>query len=87
MSNKFSITLNKFIRCMAKIPVHMLVLLYSWLYSFLATAILSTIVFVIWSIFATLPVIFLTKYWAILLAATIPLTLVFFFIIELEVDE
>lgn len=79
--------LNKFIKCMAKVPVHMLVLLYSWVYSFLATAILATIIFAIWSIFAALPILLLTKYWAIVLAATIPLTLVFFFIIEVEVDK
>ena len=76
--------LNKFIKCMAKVPVHLLVLLYSWVYSFLATAIL---IFVIWSIFAALPVLLLTKYWAIVLVATIPLTLVFFVIIELRVDK
>lgn len=76
--------LNKFIKCLAKVPVHMLVLLYSWLYSILATAILTTITFVIWSIFATLPVWFLTKFWAIYLIATIPLTIVFFFIIEID---
>ena len=87
MSNKFSILLNKFIKCMAKVPVHLLVLLYSWVYSFLATAILATAVFGTWSIFASLPVMFLTKYWAILLTATIPLTLVFFVIIEFEVDK
>ena len=84
MSNKFSISLNKFLKCMAEIPVHMLVLLYSWLYSFLATAILASAVFGIWSIFAALPVMFLTKYWAILLTATIPLTIVFFVIIEID---
>ena len=69
---------------MAKVPVHLLVLLYSWVYSFLATAILATAVFSIWSIFASLPVLFLTKYWAIYLIATIPLTIVFFIIIEID---
>ena len=84
MSNKFSISLNKFLKCMAKIPVHLLVLLYSWVYSFLATSILATAVFGIWSIFAALPVMFLAEYWAILLTATIPLTIVFFAIIEID---
>ena len=75
---------NRFLKILALIPVHLLALLYSWILSFFATAILATAVFGIWSIFAALPVMFLTKYWAILLTATIPLTIVFFVIIEID---
>lgn len=78
---------NKFLRILMLIPVHMLVLLYSWILSFFATAGVVIAVGVIWSIFAVLPAMILTKLWLLYLVAMIPLTLTFFILIELKKGE
>ena len=74
--------LNKFMKAIAMIPIHLLVLLYSWVLSFAATAVIAAAVGFIWSLFTALPAAVLTKFWLIYLIATIPLTLVFFIMIE-----
>ena len=76
--------LNKFMKAIAMIPIHLLVLLYSWILSFAATAVIAAAVGFIWSLFTALPAAVLTKFWLIYLIATIPLTLVFFIMIETD---
>lgn len=76
--------LNKFMKAIAMIPIHLLVLLYSWVLSFAATAVIAAAVGFIWSLFTALPAAVLTKFWLIYLIATIPLTLVFFIMIETD---
>lgn len=76
--------LNKFIRAVATIPVHLLVLLYSWILSFIVTSFIAVIVCSVMSILAVLPEIVLTKFWLLYLFATIPLTIVFFIVIEAD---
>ena len=76
--------LNKFMQAIAMIPIHLLVLLYSWILSFIATAVISATIGFIWSLFTALPAAVLTKLWLIYLIATIPLTLVFFIMIETD---
>lgn len=78
---------NKFLKILMLIPVHLLALLYSWILSFFATAGVVIVVGVIWSIFATLPAMILTKLWLLYLVAMIPLTLTFFILIELKKGE
>ena len=74
--------LNKFMKAIAMIPVHLVVLIYSWILSFITTAVIAAAVGFIWSLFTALPAEVLTKFWLIYLIATIPLTLVFFIVIE-----
>ena len=74
--------LNKFMQAIAMIPVHLIVLIYSWVLSFITTAVIAAAIGFIWSLFTSLPVEVLTKFWLIYLIATIPLTLVFFIVIE-----
>ena len=74
--------LNKFMKAIAMIPVHLVVLIYSWILSFVVTAVIAVAVGFIWSLFTALPASVLTKFWLIYLIATIPLTLVFFIVIE-----
>ena len=76
--------LNKFMKAIAMIPIHLLILLYSWILSFAATAVIIAAVGFIWSLFTALPTAVLTKFWLIYLIATIPFTLVFFIMIETD---
>ena len=75
---------NKFMKAIAMIPVHLVVLIYSWILSFITTAVIAVAVGFIWSLFTALPASVLTKFWLIYLIATIPLTLVFFIVIETD---
>ena len=77
-------TLNKFMKAIAMIPVHLVVLIYSWILSFITTAVIAVAVGFIWSLITALPVAVLTKFWLIYLITTIPLTLVFFIMIETD---
>ena len=74
--------LNKFMKAIAMIPIHLIVLIYSWVLSFITTAVIAVAIGFIWSSFTTLPAAVLTKFWLIYLIATIPLTLVFFIVVE-----
>lgn len=76
--------LNKFMKAIAMIPVHLIVLIYSWILSFITTAVIVAAIGFIWSLFAALPAEVLTKFWLFYLIATIPLTLVFFIVIETD---
>ena len=76
--------LNKFMKAIAMIPVHLIVLIYSWILSFIATSVIVAAVGFIWNLFTALPAALLTKFWLIYLIATIPLTLVFFIVIETD---
>lgn len=76
--------LNKFMKAVAMIPVHLLVLLYSWILSFAATSAITAAIGFIWSLLAALPEAVLAKFWLIYLIATVPLTLVFFILIETD---
>ena len=76
--------LNKFMKAIAMIPVHLIILIYSWILSFIATAVIATVIEFIWSLLTALPAEVLTKFWLIYLIATIPLTLVFFIVIETD---
>ena len=76
--------LNKFMKAIVMIPIHLLVLLYSWILSFAATAVITAVIGFIWSLFTAFPVVVLTKFWLIYLIATIPFTLIFFIVIETD---
>ena len=76
--------LNKFMKAIAMIPIHLVVLIYSWILSFVVTAVIAVAVGFIWSLFTALPATVLTKFWLFYLIATIPLTLVFFIVIETD---
>ena len=74
--------LNKFMKAIAMIPIHLMVLIYSWILSFITTAGIAAAVGFIWSLLTALPAAVLTEFWLIYLIATIPFTLVFFIVIE-----
>lgn len=76
--------LNKFMKVIAMIPIHLLILIYSWILSFIATSVITAAIGFIWSLLAALPAAVLTEFWLIYLIATIPLTLVFFIGIETD---
>ena len=76
--------LNKFMKAIAMIPIHLIILIYSWILSFIATAVIATAINFIWSLLTALPAAVLTKFWLIYLISTIPLTLFFFIVIETD---
>lgn len=76
--------LNKFMKAIAMIPIHLVVLIYSWILSFITTAVIAVTIGFIWNLFTALPAALLTKFWLIYLIATIPFTLVFFIVIETD---
>lgn len=76
--------LNKFMKAIAMIPIHLIVLIYSWILSFITTAVIAAAVGFIWSLLTALPSAVLTEFWLIYLIATIPFTLVFFIVIETD---
>ena len=76
--------LNKFMKAIAMIPVHLVVLIYSWILSFITTAVIAVVIGFIWSLLTALPAAVLTKFWLIYLTATIPLTSVFFIVVETD---
>ena len=76
--------LNKFMKAIAMIPVHLIVLIYSWILSFITTAVIVAVIGFIWNLFTALPAAVLTKFWLIYLISTIPLTLFFFIVIETD---
>lgn len=76
--------LNKFMKAIAMIPIHLIVLIYSWILSFITTAVIAAAVGFIWSLLTALPTAVLTEFWLIYLIATIPFTLVFFIVIETD---
>ena len=76
--------LNRFMKAVAMIPIHLIILIYSWILSFIATAVIAAAIGFIWNLFAVLPAAVLTKFWLFYLIATIPLTLVFFIVIETD---
>ena len=76
--------LNKFMKAIAMIPIHLIVLIYSWILSFITTAVTAVVVGFIWSLITALPAAVLTEFWLIYLIATIPFTLVFFIVIETD---
>lgn len=77
--------LNKFIKAIAMIPIHLLVLICSWLLSFAVTAVIIAAIGFIWSLITPLPEVILSKFWLIYLIATIPLTLIFFIDVETDI--
>ena len=76
--------LNKFMKAIAMIPIHLIVLIYSWILSFITTAVIAAVIGFVWSLLTALPAAVLTEFWLIYLIATIPFTLVFFIVIETD---
>ena len=76
--------LNKICKFFAKLFVYLLCLTQCFGISFIFTGALFSIVLSIWSIFAVLPSTLLCKYYLILLIASLPLTLVLFIVVSLD---
>lgn len=76
--------LNKICKAFAKLFVYLLCLVQCFGISFIFTGALFSTVLSVWSIFAVLPSILLCKYYLILLIASLPLTLIFFIVVSLD---
>ena len=78
------ILLNKICKAFAKLFVYLLCLVQCFGISFIFTGALFSIVLSVWSIFAVLPSILLYKYYLVVLIASLPLTLIFFIVVSLD---
>lgn len=78
------ILLNKICKAFAKLFVYLLCLVQCFGISFIFTGALFSIVLSVWSVFAVLPSILLCKYYLIMLIASLPLTLIFFIVVSLD---
>lgn len=78
------ILLNKICKAFAKLFVYLLCLVQCFGISFIFTGALFSIVLSVWSIFAVLPSILLCKYYLVMLIASLPLTLIFFIVVSLD---
>ena len=78
------ILLNKICKAFAKLFVYLLCLVQCFGISFIFTGALFSIVLSVWSVFAVLPSILLCKYYLVMLIASLPLTLIFFIVVSLD---
>ena len=78
------ILLNKICKFFAKLFVYLLCLVQCFGISFIFTGASFSIVLSVWSIFAVLPSILLCKYYLVMLIASLPLTLIFFIVVSLD---
>lgn len=75
---------NKFFKALAKLGVHLLCLLECYIVSIAFTSVVLSVIGALWSLFGTLPSLITNRYWLVLIIASIPLALVFFIIVELD---
>lgn len=76
--------LNKLMKAIAMIPVHLILLAYSWFLSFLTVAPLLVIVCCVISMVSKLPEVMSEAFWFVSLLATVPLTVIYFILIETD---
>lgn len=78
---------NKFIKKLGMLGIHLLVLFSSWLLSFITTSFPASLFCFVMSIVKTVPQSVADNYWKLYLIGTIPLTVVFFILIERGKDD
>lgn len=76
--------LNSFLKVIAKTLVHLFCLFECILLGIIFSSAVFSVVMAVWSIISRIPVIIADRYWLVLLIASIPLTVVFFVIVELD---
>ena len=75
---------NKFMKALAMIPVHLILLVYSWFLSFVTTAPFMVIVCCIMSLVSRLPEVLTDKFHLVYLIVTVPFTIAYFILIETD---
>lgn len=78
---------NKFTKKLGMFGIHLLVLFSSWLLSFITTSFPTSLFCFVMSIIKTVPQAVADDYWKLYLISTIPLTIVFFILIERGKDD
>lgn len=79
------LNLNKMFRKFMLLLIHTFTLLEMYLLSVITTGAILSVVFSIWSLIKPLPLFVSTNYWTVLLLASVPLCIVYFVIVELDV--
>lgn len=79
------LNLNKMFRKFMLLLIHTFTLLEMYLLSVITTGAIISVVFSVWSLIKPLPLFVRTNYWAVLLLASVPLCIVYFVIVELDV--
>ena len=75
---------NKFMKALVMIPVHLILLVYSWFLSFVTTAPFMVIVCCIMSLVSRLPEVLTDKFHLAYLIVTVPFTIAYFILIETD---
>lgn len=79
------LNLNKMFRKFMLLLIHTVTLLEMYLLSVITTGAILSVVFSVWSLIEPLPLFVSTNYWTVLLLASVPLCIVYFVIVELDV--
>lgn len=79
------LNLNKMFRKFMLLLIHTVTLLEMYLLSVITTGAILSVVFSVWSLIKPLPLFVSTNYWTVLLLASVPLCIVYFVIVELDV--
>ena len=75
---------NNFFKFIAKLGVHLLCLFDCFLIGLVCTSILFSITMAVWSIFDCIPNIVSCYYWLVLIISSVPLTIIIFIVVELD---
>lgn len=75
---------NKFMKALAMIPVHLILLVYSWFLSFVTTAPIMVIVCCIMSLVSRLSEVLTDRFHLVYLIVTVPFTIAYFILIETD---
>ena len=76
--------INNFFKFFAMLGVHLLCLFECFLIGLACTSILFSLTMAVWSIFDCIPNIVSCHYWLVLIISSVPLTIVFFIVVELD---
>ena len=72
--------LNKFIKCLAKVGILILLLIYAYVLSIFFTGSVLSVVKLVWNLITDLPKVFTTSYAVLHLLCSIPLAIIYFII-------
>ena len=76
--------LNSFLKFVAKTLVHLFCLFECALLGIIFSSAVFSVVMAMWSIISHIPAILTDRYWLVLIVSSIPLTVIFFIIVELD---
>jgi len=74
--------LNKILRKIVMIPVHLVILVYTWVLAFITVSVPTSAVCFVFSAIYSIPHFLIQHFWVIYLIVTVPITISYFVIVE-----